>query len=95
MTDSVVEVLEQQHQRVAELFERVSALGEDRPVALERLSKELAAHVAAERATVVPLIADVGLGTYLERRIGQDHQTVNLRHPDDPQDAMGDVPDQR
>ena len=76
MTNSVVEVLEQQHERVAQLFERVSAPDEDRPIVLNRLLKELAAHVAAERATVVPLIADVGLDADLERQIGQDHQTM-------------------
>jgi hypothetical protein len=49
MSDSVVDVLQGQHDRVAELFERVADPAEDRPARLHDLLRELAAHVAAER----------------------------------------------
>lgn len=58
----MVDVLDAQHRRLAELFEDVSKPGEDRPAVLHRLLKELAAHVAAERAEVEPVVKRRSIG---------------------------------
>lgn len=58
----MVEVLEAQHRRVVELFGQVSAPDADRPAVLHNLLKELAAHVAAERSAVAPVVKDRGIG---------------------------------
>ena len=62
MTGTVVEVLEEQHRRVVELFEQVSSPDVDRPAVLHNLLKELAAHVAAERSAVQPVVKDRDIG---------------------------------
>jgi hypothetical protein len=55
VTTSVIDVLEDQHRRVRELFAKVSSPDEDRPAILHNLLRELAAHVAAERSAVGPV----------------------------------------
>lgn len=57
-----MDVLDGQHRRVAELFEQVSNPGEDRPAVLHNLLRELAAHVAAERSAVEPVVKDRSIG---------------------------------
>ena len=57
-----MDVLDAQHRRLAELFEDVSRPGEDRPAVLHNLLKELAAHVAAERAEVEPVVKRRSIG---------------------------------
>ena len=57
-----MEVLEEQHRRVVELFEQVSSPDVDRPAVLHNLLKELAAHVAAERSAVQPVVKDRDIG---------------------------------
>ena len=57
-----MEVLEEQHRRVVELFEQVSSPDADRPAVLHNLLKELAAHVAAERSAVQPVVKDRDIG---------------------------------
>ena len=49
MSASVVDVLQGQHDRLAELFDQVADPNEDRPARLRELLREMAAHVAAER----------------------------------------------
>ena len=57
-----MDVLDAQHRRVAELFEQVSDPGADRPVVLQTLLRELAAHVAAERSEVGPVVKSRSIG---------------------------------
>ena len=59
---SVVDVLDAQHRRVTELFEQVSDPGADPPVVLQTLLRELAAHVAAERSEVGPVVKSRSIG---------------------------------
>lgn len=74
---AIVEVLEAQNRRVAELFERVSSPDEDRPTVLNNLLKALAAQVAAERATIAPMVSDRGIGDDgLSDRLGEDYQRM-------------------
>jgi len=58
----VMDVLDDQHRRVAELFERVASPDEDRPAILHALLRELTAHVAIERAAVRPVVDKRGIG---------------------------------
>lgn len=76
VTASVVDVLEAQHRRVADLFERVSAPDEDRPAVLHAILRELAAHVAAERATVRPVVDHQHIGEDLADRLRQDYDRM-------------------
>lgn len=46
---SVVDLLQEQHKRVGELFDLVSSPDEDRPARLRELMRELSAHITAER----------------------------------------------
>lgn len=62
MSVSVVDVLEAQHRRVAELFDQVSDPGADRPAVLHTLLRELAAHVASERIEVGPVVKSRSIG---------------------------------
>jgi hypothetical protein len=74
---TVVEVLEDQHRRVAELFELVSSPDQDRPAVLHNLLKELAAHVAAERSAVAPVAADRGIGEEeLPAQLQHDYERI-------------------
>lgn len=75
VTSTIVEVLDEQHQRVAELFERVSSPDEDRPAVLHDLLRELAAHVAAERSAVGP-VAKQQLGGDLASALKDDHDRM-------------------
>jgi hypothetical protein len=92
---TVVEVLDAQHRRVAQLFERVSSPGADRPTVLNSLLKELAAYVAAERAAVVPVVSTrriphlLALGPVADKLTAVASRwdalrdrTVNNRHPE-------------
>jgi hypothetical protein len=77
MSASVVEVLGDQHRRVAELFERVSSPDEDRPAVLHSLLQELAAHVAAERSAVEPVVRKEDLGDGdLAKDLRQDYDRM-------------------
>lgn len=76
VTASVVDVLEDQHRRVAGLFERVASPDEDRPAVLHTLLRELTAHVAAERATVRPVVDDHKLGEDLAGRLADEHDRM-------------------
>lgn len=51
-----------QHRRVGELFESVSRPDVDRPAVLHDLLQELAAHVAAERGELEPVVNDPHVG---------------------------------
>lgn len=62
MSTSVVNVLEAQHRRIAELFGQVSDPSADRPAVLHTLLRELAAHVAAERSEVGPVVKSRSIG---------------------------------
>ena len=72
-----MDVLNAQHRRVAELFDHVSAPGEDRPRVLQDLLKELAAHVAAERSVVQPVVKsrDIG-GEELPGQLLEDYDRI-------------------
>jgi hypothetical protein len=61
VTTSVAEVLRDQHRGIAELFDRVAAPDEDRPAVLRTLIREVTAHVAAERASVTPVVRHHGM----------------------------------
>lgn len=76
VTASVVDVLDDQHRRVADLFERVSSPEEDRPAVLHALLRELAAHVAAERSAVRPVVDKKGIGEDLADQLGQDYDRM-------------------
>lgn len=76
VTASVVDVLEDQHRRVAELFDRVSSPDEDRPAVLHAILRELAAHVAAERAVVRPVVDKRGIGEDLAGRLAEDYDRM-------------------
>lgn len=52
----VVDVLDEQHRHIADLFEQVGSPDADRPAVLSRLLKDLAAHIAVERAIVEPVV---------------------------------------
>jgi hypothetical protein len=54
--------LDSQHRRVAELFDQVSDPAADRPAVLHNLIRELAAHVAAERSAVEPVVKSRSIG---------------------------------
>lgn len=71
-----MDVLEDQHRRVADLFERVSSPDEDRPAVLHALLRELAAHVAAERATVRPVVDREQIGEELAGRLSEDYDRM-------------------
>ena len=71
-----MDVLEDQHRRVAELFERVAAPDEDRPAILHAILRELVAHVAAERATIRPVVDKKGIGEDLADRLGDDYDRM-------------------
>jgi hypothetical protein len=58
----LVDVLEEQHGRITRLFEEVSDPDADRPRTLTLLLREIAAHVAAERAEVYPEVRSRGIG---------------------------------
>lgn len=72
----MVEVLEGQHQRLVELFGQVSSPDADRPAVLHDLLAEMAAHVAAERATVAPVVKERGIGGDLADRLGDDYERI-------------------
>lgn len=55
---SAVEELDRQHRHLSELFEHVSSPEADRPAVLSQLVKDLAAHIAAERAIVEPAVKE-------------------------------------
>ncbi|HWE56834.1 MAG TPA: hemerythrin domain-containing protein [Acidimicrobiales bacterium] len=76
MTSTVVEVLDEQHQRVAELFDRVSSPEEDRPAVLHTLLQELAAHVAAERSAVAPIVKRDQFDDDLAAALKDDHDRM-------------------
>lgn len=57
-----MDVLDQQHRRIAALFEQVSSPDADRPAVLHTLLRELAAHVTAERSEVYPEVKSRGIG---------------------------------
>jgi hypothetical protein len=73
---SVTDVLEDQHRRVADLFERVASPDEDRPAVLHALLRELAAHVAAERAAVRPVVDREKIGEDLADRLSEDYDRM-------------------
>lgn len=76
MSASVTDVLQGQHRRIAELFDRVASPDEDRPAVLHAILRELAAHVAAERATVRPVVDEEKLGDDLADRLGADYDRM-------------------
>jgi hypothetical protein len=76
VTSTVVEVLDEQHQRVAELFDRVSSPEEDRPAVLHTLLQELAAHVAAERSAVAPIVKRDQFDDDLAAALKDDHDRM-------------------
>lgn len=57
-----MDVLDAQHRRVAELLEDVADPDKDRPAVLHNLLGELAAHVAAERSQVEPVVKRRSIG---------------------------------
>ena len=71
-----MDVLEEQHRRVADLFERVASPDEDRPAILHALLRELAAHIAAERATVRPVVDKEKIGEDLADRLNDDYNRM-------------------
>lgn len=73
---SVTDVLEDQHRRVADLFERVASPDEDRPAVLHALLREMAAHVAAERAAVKPVVDRKEIGDDLAGRLSEDYERM-------------------
>lgn len=76
VTASVVDVLEDQHRRVADLFDRVSSPEEDRPAILHVILRELAAHIAAERSAVRPVVAKEGIGDDLAGQLMDDYDRM-------------------
>lgn len=76
VTGSVLDVLEEQHRRVAELFDRVAAPDEDRPAVLRSILRELAEHVAVERSTVKPVVDERGIGGDLAGRLKEDYERI-------------------
>jgi hypothetical protein len=78
VTAALVDVLERQHARIAALFDQVSRPDADRPVVLRSLLRELAAHVAAERAEVYPAVKARRLGPeHLADRLAADYQEID------------------
>lgn len=71
-----MDVLEDQHRRIAELFERVASPDEDRPAILHALLRELTAHVAAERAAVRPVVDKRGIGDDLAGQLMQEYDRM-------------------
>lgn len=69
------DVLETQHRRVAELFDQVSRPDLDRPAVLHDLLQELAAHVAAERSEVAPVVKS-RCGDDLSNQLLGDYQQI-------------------
>lgn len=57
-----VQVLHDQHERITDLFDRVSSPDEDRPKVLKELLQELSAHIAVERSVLYPVVKDKDLG---------------------------------
>lgn len=76
VTSTVVEVLDEQHRRVADLFDQVSSPDHDRPAVLHDLLQELAAHVAAERSAVTPVVKHHDLGDDLVSALKYDHERM-------------------
>ena len=76
VTTSVVDVLEEQHRRISDLFDRVASPDEDRPAVLHVILRELAAHVAAERAAVRPVVDDRGIGEGLGDQLRHDYDRM-------------------
>ena len=76
VSQSVVDVLRDQHRQVAELFDRVSEPDEDRPVVLHDLLRELAAHVAAERSSVPPLVGETAISGELHDALMDDYDRI-------------------
>lgn len=80
MGDSAVELLEQDHRGIGELFERVSSPDEDRPAVLRELVLRLAGHVAVEHAVVLPELEHCGESdATLADDLAQDHQHIHHR----------------
>jgi hypothetical protein len=94
----VADVLDDQHRRVAELFELVRSPDADRPAVLSRLLKDLAAHIATERAIIEPVVearANDQAGSDLAAQLMDDYERmerlivlIERRKPNSP-----DVPD--
>lgn len=80
MTAALVDVLERQHARIAALFDQVSRPDADRPKVLRSLIRELAAHVASERAEVYPQVKS--------RRIGGESLAARLQGDYDEIDRL-------
>jgi hypothetical protein len=76
VSTSVVDVLRDQHRRIAELFERVASPDEDRPAVLGVLIRELTAHIGAERAAIGPVIHDNGPGDDISGWLGDQHDRM-------------------
>lgn len=76
VTSSVVDVLQDQHRRIADLFTRVSSPDEDRPAVLHALIRELTGHVAAERGALTPALHRHGVDEELSSRLDDDHARV-------------------
>lgn len=73
---SVVEVLEDQHRRIADLLQRISSPEEERSAVLRELLRDLAAHVAAERGNVEPVVRHLDVGTDLAGELADDYSRI-------------------
>jgi hypothetical protein len=74
---TVVDVLRAQHERVDELFGRVSSPDEDRAVVLRELLRELAAHVATERSVLDGVVGSRVGSAEAASRMGEDHRRMS------------------
>lgn len=73
---SVVDVLEDQHRRIADLLQRISSPDEERSAVLRELLRDLAAHVAAERGNVEPVVRHLDVGTDLAGELADDYSRI-------------------
>lgn len=101
MDRKAIELLEQDHGGIAELFERVSSPEEDRPAVLRELLLRLAGHLTVEDVVVLPMVQscdsiDGTLADDLVRNGQHIHQVLALierrkaNSPDMP-DLVNDI----
>ena len=81
MDRDAINVLEDEHEGLLNLFQRVSGVDEDRPAVLKELLQTLALHVSVEKQMLVPVVKDrLEDGAALAARLSDYHDQIERIH---------------